>query len=173
MLKIIPLELREANILVEKWHRHHKKCQGHKFSIGVYDTKNNSIVGAAICGRPVARNINQRTTIEVTRLVTNGTKNACSILYSACARIAKNMGYEKIQTYILENEKGYSLIASGWKCEGIFGGGQWRHTDGKPRRQDQPICKKKRWCKILNNHTNIDYSNCKNGLNKIRQEYFL
>ena len=41
--------------------------------------------------------------VEVTRLCTDGTKNACSFLYGAAARIAKEMGYKQIQTYILES----------------------------------------------------------------------
>ena len=108
MLKVIPLELKEANQLVELWHRHHKPTVGHRFSIGVVETKTNEFVGAAIVGRPVARLVNWRTTVEVTRLVTNGTKNACSILYAASARISREMGYEKIQTYILDTELGVS-----------------------------------------------------------------
>ena len=73
----------------------------------------NKLHGAAIVGRPVARlggNPNQ--VLEVTRLVTDGTRNACSFLYSACARIGKEMGYLKIQTYILDTETGISLKAS-------------------------------------------------------------
>lgn len=150
MLKITHLELVEANELVTKWHRHHKPAQGHRFSIGVIDTEKNKLIGAVIVGRPVARHIDFRTTTEVTRLVTDGTKNACSILYAAAARASKELGYKKIQTYILETENGGSLIASGWKCENnSVGGGQWKHTDGKPRRTDQPIIKKQRWIKEL------------------------
>ena len=157
MLKIIPLELSDANSLVKRWHRHHKEVQGHRFSIGVMDDKTGKVVGAAVVGRPVARRINYRTTLEVTRLVTDGTKNACSILYAACARIGREMGYQKIQTYILDNETGVSLKAASWFCEEeIAGGGQWRHTDGKPRRTDQPISPKQRWCKIINSPAEIE-----------------
>ena len=150
-LKIIPLELSNANALVGRWHRHHKPAQGHKFSIGVFDTKENALVGAAIIGRPVARMVNHKTTVEVVRLVTDGTKNACSILYAAAARSAREMGYEKIQTYILESETGASLKAAGWYLDAEFaGGGQWKHTDGKMRRTDQPTSLKQRWAKLLN-----------------------
>ena len=38
-------------------------------------------------------------------------------LYSACAKISKEMGYDKIITYILKSEKGTSLKTSGWICE--------------------------------------------------------
>src|SRR3989304_4009678 len=106
MLRIVPLELKEANALVKKWHRHHQPVIGHRFSIGAYDTNAARLVGAAIVGRPVARHINWRVVVEITRLVTDGTPNACSLLYAAGARIAREMGYQQIQTYILDTEPG-------------------------------------------------------------------
>lgn len=148
-LTIVPIELSEANALVKRWHRHHKEAQGHRFSIGVYDTKKQELVGAAIVGRPVARLVNWRTTVEVVRLVSDGTKNACSILYAASARVAKELGYEKIQTYILDTEAGTSLLASGWVCENKSAGGGhgWHSRSG--RRDDQPENTKQRWVKVL------------------------
>jgi hypothetical protein len=150
-LKVVPLELKEANALVESLHRHHKKCQGHRFSIGVIRQDTGELVGAAIVGRPVARAVNSKEVLEVTRLVTNGTRNACSKLYGACARIGKELGYKKVQTYILkDDEQGISLKASGWTQVAFTAGGQWTHTDGKPRRTDQPITPKSRWEKVVN-----------------------
>lgn|SRR5574341_5995 len=150
-LKIVPLELRELNQLVSKWHRHHKPVQGHRFSIGCMDKKSGKIVGGCSVGRPVSRMINQKQVLEVTRLVTNGHKNACSFLYSTAARVGRELGYYKIQTYILQQEDGTSLVAAGWVLEDDnCGGGQWKHADGKPRRTDQPNDKKKRYSKILN-----------------------
>lgn len=153
MLKIVPLELRELNELVSKYHRHHKPVQGHRFSIGCLETQTGEIVGGCSVGRPVARNGGSpKEVLEVTRLVTNGHHNACSFLYSSAARIGQIMGYKKIQTYILESELGTSLKASNWiLVDNECGGGQWKHTDGKPRRTDQPIEKKQRWERILNN----------------------
>jgi hypothetical protein len=148
-LIIVPIELSEANALVKRWHRHHKESQGHRFSIGAYDTKKQELVGAVIVGRPVARLVNWRTTVEVVRLVSDGTKNACSILYAAAARVAKELGYEKIQTYILDTETGTSLLASGWECESKSAGGGhgWHSRSG--RRDDQPENTKQRWVKVL------------------------
>lgn len=60
------------------------------------------------------------------------------------------MGFVRIQTYILEEEHGTSLRAAGWEYEGTAGGGQWKHTDGKPRRTDQPTGMKGRWARWLN-----------------------
>lgn len=146
---VIPLELAEANALVAQWHRHHKPSQGHRFSLGVVDG-DGVLHGAAIVGRPVARLAGSpRDVLEVVRLVTDGTENCCSVLYAAAARAGKAMGYKRIQTYILDEERGTSLIAAGWTDEGEAGGGQWKHTDGKARRTDQPITQKRRWAKEL------------------------
>ena len=64
-------------------------------------------------------------TLEVNRLCTDGTKNACSMLYAAAWRAARAMGYRKMITYILDTENGASLRAAGWKCAGIAGGKRW------------------------------------------------
>ena len=146
---IIPLTLKQLNSLVSTKHRHHKPVTGHRFSIGLVSDEG-TLIGAASVGRPVARLIEPYKVAEVTRLVTDGTYNACSMLYSAAARACKAMGFEYIQTYILENEPGTSLKASGWICQGYAGGGQWKHTDGKPRRTDQPVCKKIKYNLLLN-----------------------
>ena len=146
-MKIVPLELRDLNALVSALHRHHKPVQGHRFSIGV--EHGGKVVGGASVGRPTARMTNQRKVLEVTRLVTDGTKNACSALYSAAARIGKELGYERIQTFILDSESGTSLRAAGWKFEQESGGGDWTRESKPNRRQDQPQCPKQRWGKEL------------------------
>lgn len=147
-LRIVPVELKEANDFIARHHRHHKPVQGHRFSIGV--VKDGILVGVATVGRPVSRHTNSKEVLEVTRLCTDGTKNACSSLYSAAARAGRELGYLKIQSFILDEENGASLKASGWVFEGITPGGQWKHTDGKPRRTDQPTCPKHRYVKVLN-----------------------
>lgn len=147
VLELCHVELKEANEFVASLHRHHKPVVGHRFSVGCRDGE--KLVGVAIVGRPVARAVNQYTTVEVLRLCTDGTKNACTFLYSACARAALNLGYEKIQTYILDSEPGTSLKASGWQAEAKTQGGDWNHSWRKGRRTDQPQCPKVRWAKIL------------------------
>lgn len=146
-MKIVPLELRDLNELVARLHRHHKRVQGHRFSIGVQ--KNGILVGGASIGRPTARMTNQREVLEVTRLVTDGTPNACSALYSAAARIGKELGYKRIQTFILESESGVSLKAAGWRFEQDSSGGDWTRESKPNRRQDQPQCPKQRWGRSL------------------------
>ena len=123
MLEVVPMTLKEANAFVEQNHRHHGPVVGHKFSIGLSD--GDKIVGVAIVGRPVARHLDDGWTLEVNRLCTDGTRNACSMLYAAAWRAARAMGYKRIVTYILESENGASLRASGWKCVGQAGGLRW------------------------------------------------
>ena len=88
--------------------------------------------GVAITGRPLARLLDDGLTAEVRRVCTDGTYNACSILYGACARIAKEMGYKRIVTYVLESEPGTSLKASGWTRIGEAGGTDW-NVPSRPR----------------------------------------
>ena len=106
-LKIQPCELRDANSLIASIHRHHKPVQGHRFSLKA--VADSGIVGVAVCGRPVARLTDASTVIEITRVATDGTPNACSMLYAACRRAAQALGYRKVQTFILEKEREFPL----------------------------------------------------------------
>lgn len=126
-MKIIPITLKEANSFVVKYHRHHKEVVGCKFCIAVVNE--GEIKGVAICGRPVSRKLDNGLTVEVNRLCVNDIKNGCSKLYSACARIAKEIGFERIITYILKSETGISLKASGWNLDcDSSGGKQWNSS---------------------------------------------
>ena len=125
MLDLVPITLKEANAFVQQHHRHHQAVAGHKFSIAVADTETEKIVGVAIVGRPVSRHLDDGWTLEVTRLCTDGSRNACSMLYAAAWRAAKAMGYKKVVTYILDTENGSSIRAAGWKCVGQAGGLRW------------------------------------------------
>lgn len=140
-----PITFREASDFINLHHRHHKATVGHKFSIGLYDSE--KLVGVAVCGRPVSRHLDDGITCEINRLCTDGTKNACSMLYGACCRVAKEMGYAKIITYILESENGASLKASNFICEGEAGGTHW--TGKRNRGQDIPREMKTRWVRVL------------------------
>lgn len=93
-LELQPISFREACAFVTQFHRHHKPPQGHKFSIAAREGDN--VVGVVIVGRPIARMTDDGWTAEVTRLATDGTKNACSILYAAAWRAARAMGYRHV-----------------------------------------------------------------------------
>ena len=141
-LTTTPLELAEANAFVIKHHRHHKPVVGHKFSIGA--VSGDKVVGVVIVGRPVARTRDDGFTLEVTRLCTDGTRNACSFLYGAAARAAFALGYRRIGTYTLPEEGGASLRGCGWKLMGERGGGSWSR-DSRPRVDKHPLQRKLFW----------------------------
>ena len=130
-LTIRPIDLKSANEFVMKHHRHNGKVLVHRFSIAVYD--GDRLCGVAICGNPLARKLDDGKTIEVRRVCTDGTRNACSILYGRCARIAKEMGWEKIITYILDSECAVTMKASGWEIEAEGCGGVSWNVPSRPR----------------------------------------
>jgi hypothetical protein len=138
-LEIVPIKQDEANAFVNKHHRHHKQVVGSVFQIAC--SIDGNIVGVAIVGRPVSRFLDNGWTLEVNRLCTDGSKNACSILYSAAWRVAKNLGYKRLITYILNTENGASLKAANWKLVGEAGGGSWNKVS-RPRVDKHPIQKK-------------------------------
>jgi hypothetical protein len=122
-LRATPLDLESANEFVARYHRHHGEVAGHKFSIGA--TLGGELTGVVIVGRPIARLRDDGNTLEVTRLCTDGTPNACSFLYGAAARASFALGYGRIGTYIRIDEPGISLTASGWRLIGTTGKGSW------------------------------------------------
>jgi hypothetical protein len=135
-MALIPIELGEANEFVRQVHRHHGPVVGHKFSLGA--VKDEKIVGVAIVGRPTARRRDDGMTLEVTRLATDGTRNACSFLYGAAARAAFALGYKRIGTYILASENGATLKASGWRLIGGTPGRSWS-VPSRPRIDKHPL----------------------------------
>jgi len=139
MLEIVPIKQNEAKAFVSQVHRHHKPPAGSIFQIAC--SKDGKIVGVAMVGRPVSRHLDNGWCLEVNRLCTDGTKNACSMLYSAAWRVAKNLGYKRLITYILESENGASLRASNWREVGSRGGGTWS-VKSRPRVDRHPLQKK-------------------------------
>ena len=122
-LSIKPIHLAPAREFVKQYHRHNIPPVGGKFAVACY--ADNSLCGVAICGRPTARRSDDGETLEIYRNCTDGTRNACSKLYGACLRIAKNMGYKRVLTYTLASENGASLKASNFVYEGEAGGIAW------------------------------------------------
>ncbi len=135
----VPLTLEEANFFVGTHHRHHGPVRGHKFSIGaVKAAQSHMIVGVVIVGRPVARRRQDGLTLEVTRLCTDGTRNACSFLYGAAARATFALGYQRLGTYILASEPGTTLKAAGWRLIGSTPGRSWS-VPSRPRVDTHPL----------------------------------
>ena len=148
-----PCSRDQANMLVTKWHRHHKPVHPlhARFQIAASDTAG-VIVGVAIVGRPSARMNCDGKTVEVLRVATDGTRNACSFLLGAVRRAAFALGYSRIITYTLPQEGGASLRGAGWVlASDTAGGGSWSRKERRPgmpsrlRVDTHPLGVKCRW----------------------------
>jgi len=140
MVELSPRTQKECFEFIRQHHRHHNIPQGALWHHAIEDDEGN-LVGVAIVGRPVARNLDDGYTCEVTRLCTNGVYNGCSILYSAAWRCDQTKGFRRILTYILESEHGTSLKAAGWKYLGSTAAQSWDRPR-RPREDNHPICVK-------------------------------
>lgn len=141
-VELIPITQREAFAFVRRHHRHHQPPIGSLFQIAV--AREGEVAGVAIVTRPVSRMLDDGWTAEVGRVATDGTPNACSMLYGACWRACRAMGYRKLVTYTLPSEGGASLRGAGWRCVGKAGGGSWSRK-GRPRVDLHPTQEKLRW----------------------------
>lgn len=133
VLRIVPMNLKDANAFVRDQHRHSKPVRGQKWSIGVVDG-NGQLRGVAIFGRPVAERLDDGIAGEILRNCTDGTHNACSKLYGAARRAARAMGYRPIYTYSLPEEGGASLRAAGFTLDKTDAGGpskNWHNREGR------------------------------------------
>lgn len=142
MLELVPMSLSDAAEYCAQHHRHHKPPVGGLFAVGV--AIGELIHGVAIVGRPVARGNQDGWTAEVTRVATDGARNACSMLYAACWRAARALGYRKLITYTLVSESGASLRAAGWRTVGEVRGRSWS-CESRPRVDRHPLQNKLRW----------------------------
>lgn len=142
-MEAVPLHLREANAFVAKHHRHNLPAVGCKFALGA--ALGGNLVGVAIVGRPICRRLDDGQTLEVLRVCTDGTPNACSFLYARCARIARLMGYASIITYTLASEGGASLRAVGARPTGPLESHEWGNSN-RPRKSQAVYAEPKfRW----------------------------
>lgn len=142
-LHLVPTTLREACAYVEQRHRHHRAPRGCVFVLAVAD-ETDVVRGVAIVGRPVSRRLQDDWTLEVTRVATDGARNACSMLYAAAWRVTKALGWKRLVTYTLASESGASLRAAGWRVIGEAGGGSWSRV-ARPRVDQHPLQVKLRW----------------------------
>lgn len=145
LLRIVPVNLKTANDFVRRLHRHSRPVVGHKFAVGVEACTRQSggeswgLVGVAIVGRPVARLLDTGKAAEVTRLCTDGTRNACSMLYGAARKAARALGHDPIYTYTLPYEGGASLRAAGFRLDTDNAGGSAATWHNRPERTAQPV----------------------------------
>lgn len=143
MIELRPVYQAEAFAFIRQHHRHHNVPVGALWWHGAHNDAGD-LIGVAIVGRPVARKLDDGLTVEVTRLCTDGTFNACSLLYGAARRVALDKGYRRGITYTLPEEGGASLRAAGWNYLGNTPGKSWS-VRSRPRQDKHPLGEKDRW----------------------------
>lgn len=166
-MKVVPCTIGEARAFVEQHHRHHLPPRSGLFAVAVaeecvrvvrvadgIDRRRRSlgrVRGVAIVGRAVARELDADDfTAEITRVATDGAEQACSMLYGACWRAARALGYRRLVTYTLATELGTSLRASGWRVVAKVSGRSWS-CPSRPRVDLHPTQDKLRWeaCSVV------------------------
>jgi len=151
-LSLTNIDFATAASFVGRHHAHHRPSVGWKWGHGVRNGED--LVGVCVVGRPVARMIDAATTVEVTRLCVRRDLpralclNACSMLYGAAARAARQRGFHRIITYTLTEEPGTSLRAAGWDKEAQTRGGSWWRPSRR-RHDHAPTGRKWRWSRTL------------------------
>lgn len=143
MISLRPITLKAARLFIQRHHRHHRPPQGGLFAVAAAD-ETGGVVAVAIIGRPVARRLADGYTAEVTRLASNGARNACSMLYAAAWRAARALGYRRMVTYTLLEETGTSVRAAGWQLVAKTKGGSW-HRPSRGRTDKHSTERKHRW----------------------------
>jgi hypothetical protein len=151
---IVPVTLEEAKAFVAKHHRHNKPPVSWKFGNGL--EVNGELVGVAMAGRCVARPLDKRENIEITRVCVVNEKNGNSRLYGAILRAAKALGYKVAYTYTLQSESGESLRAVGFQIDAELAPRASWSCPSRPRMQvdlfgneTRPPEAKLRWIKRL------------------------
>lgn len=148
-MQVRAIAQREARDFIDCNHRHNRAPIGWKFGAGIYNDAD--LVGVVWVGRPVARALDDGSTLEINRCCVAPTGlawNACSQLYGWACREAERLGYRKVITYTLESEKGSSLKASNFTPVARTKGGTW-NCPSRPRTDKAPTCRKIRWQRDL------------------------
>ncbi len=142
MIELRPITIAAAIKFVRLHHRHLPTVTGGLWAVSVVD-RDGDVRGVAIVGRP-CRMLQDGYTAEIVRVATDGAYNACSMLYGACRRAAKALGYRRLYTYLLAHEHATTVKAAGFVFDGWTKGGEWSRPSRtrKAARNAEP---KQRW----------------------------
>lgn len=146
-LYAVPCSVSRAREVVDVWHRHHGSSTSALYAAAVA-TADGTVRGVALIGRPVARLLDDGWTLEVTRVATDGTPNACSALYGVARRLAATLGYARLITYTREDEPGTSPKAAGLTDDGPIRARSW-DMPSRPRTDKTEIVRRRWWSLVV------------------------
>lgn len=134
-LDLVPIKQKPAHAFVLANHRHNRSLPaGDVFRVAL--ALDGEIVAVAIAGYPIAEGLNDGRSLEITRVCTLGTKNACTRLYGALGRAAKALGYLTLWTYTLASEPGVSPRAAGFYLDAEIPERDWAAESGRDRYEE-------------------------------------
>jgi len=110
-MRIESLTLDDANRFTDEFGSSLNIVDICRFAIGTVDGAGN-LHGVAVC-----TDTYNKKTLEIKYLCTDGWYNASFVLYEACCRFAKNMGFTKIITYTATHDYDKALKSRGFVCE--------------------------------------------------------
>lgn len=151
-----PIDLATAKRFVNEVHRHNEAPLSWRFGVGL--SRGGFLVGVAMVGRPTGRGLDQRYSVEVTRVcVPEGAeKNDCSRLYGAACRMAQAGGYRVAYTYTLAEEDAASVRAAGFVLDAELDERPSWSAPSRPRYDEnlfgerkRPTGAKRRWKRSL------------------------
>ena len=145
---------KDAQEFIREHHRHNGPPAGWKWAHAIRNGP--EVIGVVWVGRPVARQIDHTTVVEVNRLCLNHdldrhlTWKAASLGYNTAADTARARGFNRIITYTnADFESGISLQYARWKKDGPPSkGGSWNRPS-RQRNTTSSTAPKQRWVKIL------------------------
>jgi hypothetical protein len=144
VLTLKPISVRAAQAEVKRLHRHLPRIVGGLFAASVFDGA--ELVGVAVASQPKAPRARDGYTVEITRVATDGHKNACSMLYGALCRASRAVGYRKAVTFTRLHEPGTSLRAAGFREDGLTRSQSW---DRPSRSRSRELSQVRRWSRTL------------------------
>lgn len=143
-LTLRPIGTREASKIVERLHRHLPRVVGGLFAVACF--KGDELVGVGVASQPKARLARDGFTVEISRIATDGHRNACSKIYGALCRACAAIGVRRVITYTRLDEPGTSLVASGFRDEGLTREQSW---DRPLRHRHDTPSQVRRWSRTL------------------------
>lgn len=144
-LRLVPTTISAATTYVQHHHRHSVPPQGALFAIAA-ENEDGELVGVAIVGRPVGRGLQDGRTVEIVRVTTDGTRNACSFLMGRARRAAAALGYSRVVTYTRQDESGASPRAAGFEQVALLPARSWKDSSVvRPRADRTPPAARVRW----------------------------
>ena len=137
MMTLVPVKLKKLNAYIEDNHRHHGRIRTDFFRVGCQvDERLAGVVSAGLPNAPML--CKKPTCCEVTRLCTDMTHSAGSLLLGAIVRAGLSLGYRRFVSYTRVDELGTVYRAANWWPVACVKGREWNTGNKRSRKGRKP-----------------------------------